>query len=491
MKILINNEEVLCDKNITISEEMLNTSSVILNNVYPKSWEQDKDYVSRFYFPKDYSKCKIMDDEDNLLFCGVVKNTGNISLNPRDPHFCNLQVLDFKDFLSIGETLEFVIDNKTILEAIQMVVDSVSEYGVILGNINLLDDTQIINAYSTLNKTAYDVFQYIADITQSRWTTRMIDDDTIAVDFYDPTLMPTGTSISYTSTWFENNKIIDMSFSYSTKDYRNKQIMLSDKVFADIDYTELLYADGETTKYNTSTAIGKIVSLYVDDVEKSFATTSEKEIGITADFYYSVDSTEFESDEVLESGSEILITYTPIVYGRQVITNGSEIDRIEGLIDRKSEISRYESRNDVISSGELYKVGQSYIKYKGLAEITLKVQSYKNIWNIGEVVSFTSPITELNQTYMVKSKETQYIATIDTIFYTYELSSSYNSETEINYFDNQRAKSTGNISSGEFILRNYDITNESNIIFDNLTITELAVVGDNILNSTLESPLNN
>ena len=59
MKILINNEEVLCDKDFTIQEEMLNTPSVILNNVYPKSWETTKDYTTNFYHPDDYSKCLI------------------------------------------------------------------------------------------------------------------------------------------------------------------------------------------------------------------------------------------------------------------------------------------------------------------------------------------------------------------------------------------------------------------------------------------------
>ena len=71
LKMLINNEEVVCNKEFTITEEMLTTSSTILNNCYPKSWENDKNYVSRFYYPKDYSKCKIYKD-DVLVFCGVV-----------------------------------------------------------------------------------------------------------------------------------------------------------------------------------------------------------------------------------------------------------------------------------------------------------------------------------------------------------------------------------------------------------------------------------
>ena len=53
MKIYIDNVEILCDKNFTIKEEMLNTSSVILNNVYPKSWENSKDYTTNFYYPPD------------------------------------------------------------------------------------------------------------------------------------------------------------------------------------------------------------------------------------------------------------------------------------------------------------------------------------------------------------------------------------------------------------------------------------------------------
>ena len=51
MKMYIDGTEVLCDKNITITEEMLSTPSVILNYVFPKSWDDDKDYTSQFYFP--------------------------------------------------------------------------------------------------------------------------------------------------------------------------------------------------------------------------------------------------------------------------------------------------------------------------------------------------------------------------------------------------------------------------------------------------------
>lgn len=490
VQIFINDEEVLCDKNLTIEEQMLSTSSIILNNVYPKYWENDKDFVSRFYYPKDFSLCKILKDNE-LIFAGLIKNTGNISLNPRYPHYCSVQVLSFSDFLSTGDTLDFVISEKTVIEAIQMVIDTVSEYGFVLGNVDIIGGDDVIGAYSTLNKTAYDVFQYLADITQSRWTTRMVDEDTIAIDFYDPSLMPQGTEIDYTNEWFEQYNINDMTFNYGTYDYRNKQIMLSDEVYGDIDYTETIIADGYNKTYLTSSNIASMISILVNGVEVTFATKDDEEYGVEADFYYSAGKNEIESNNVYASGTVITVAYTPLVLGRQVIYNNAEVSRITNQLNRRGVIARYENRNDVLSSDELVQIGQSYIKYKGYPEINLTIETQNNIWNIGQTVYFNAPIQELNTDYMVKSKKTLIIPTTNKVFYTYTLTSSFNSENEINYFDNQRSKNTGNISSGEYITRNIDIENVANIIFSDLSVTEVSVSGDNVLDSVLDSPFNN
>ena len=94
---------------------------------------------------------------------------------------------------------------------------------------------------------------------------------------------------------------------------------------------------------------------------------------------------------------------------------------------------------------------------------------------------------------MVKKKTIRYIVTgtQKVLFYTFEMSSSYNSEQAINYFDNQRAKTFGNIGTGEYIARNIDIENSANIIFYDTTIAEITTVGDNILDCVLDSPINN
>ena len=81
LKITVNNEEVVCSNNISIKEEMLSTSSTILKNCYPKSWELDKDYVSRYYFPKDYSKCKITDYVYHPEVIGTRVSGTNFTIN--------------------------------------------------------------------------------------------------------------------------------------------------------------------------------------------------------------------------------------------------------------------------------------------------------------------------------------------------------------------------------------------------------------------------
>ena len=489
MTITIDGIEVLCSNDFTINQEMLNTPSVILNNVYPKSWETDKDYTSRFYHPEDYSQCLIKDENNNLLFCGVVKNSGQISLNPRYPHYSTLQILDYKTFLSEGETLDIVIADKTILEAINQIIDIIAPYGFELGTVSILNENDIIGAYSTKDKTAYDVFNYIADITQSRWTTRVTGVGKVAIDFYDPTLMTKGTAIDYTTTWFKNNLIDDISYNYGTWDYRNKQVMTSRQVYGSIPQSQIIRYDGYAEQLMTEFPIGSITSIYVNGVGRPFSTNDEKNIGLTADFYYTPGNNYFEKSMSISVGSEIVITYTPLVEGRQVVTNSNEISRVASATGVKGVVARYENRNDAITSDELQKIGQSYIKYKGVPEIRLTVKTRSNLWNVGQRVEFNAPITELDTEYMVKRKQINYVVTAGIIFYTFELCSSFNSESSINYFDNQRAKANGNIAEGEYISRNVDLESKADIIFYDTTTSTITITGNNELEGSLEMVL--
>ena len=429
----------------------------------------------------------------DVLFAGIVKNTGDISLNPRYPHYCNLQILDYKTFLSESNTLDFVIANKTVKEAINMVVNAVASYGFVVGEINISGADDIIGAYSTLNKSAYDVLQYLANISGSRWRARYVDSSTMAIDFYDPDTLPQAEDIEYTKEYWENNNIVDMTFNYGTRDYRNKQILLSDEVYANINYDETLISNGYSNTFTVQNNIGLVVSVIVNNEEKTIGTNNDKQMGIDADFYYTPGKNIIESNMIYPASTLIHLTYQPLVKGRQIVYNNSEVDRISRQTDTEGVIARYETRNDILSSDELEKIAQTYIEYKGKAEVilTLKTQN-KDLYNIGEVVYFNAPIDELKQNYMVKTKQIEYVVINDIInlFYIYEMTSSFNSEKAINYFDNQRNKASGNIADGESITRNIDIETEVGIIWTEGSVSSasVTVTGDNLLNSALNSP---
>lgn len=489
IKFYIANEEITCSNKITINEEMLATSSTILNNCYPISWEKDKDYISRFYLPRDYSRCEIY-DEDDLIFCGVVKNTGNISLNPRYPKYADLQILDYKTFLSEGDTLEFVISNKTIKEAIEIVTNAIRDYGFIVGNIKLKNADEIIGAYSTLDKSPYDLYQYFSEITGSVWYTRRIDDKTIAIDFYDSESLPKAEDIKYTKEYFEKNEILnDISISYSTSDYRNKQIIKSKQVYSNIISYEQKISDGYSNEFNIEKPIGVLKSIKVNNEIKTFATNNEKEFGLSADFYYSVGEAKITSENIYSLGTTITIEYCAIIPGREIAYNNLEINRISEQLGINGVISRYEDRNDVLYSEQLNTIAKNYIKFKGTPDFTLTISTTrKNLFHIGQQVYFDAPIEILKNNYMVKSKSIEiYISgNQQKIFYTYKLSSNFNAETSINFFDNQRRKGNGNISQGEYISRNIDVENTANIIFSDLKINEIAIENNNSLESPLE-----
>ena len=427
-----------------------------------------------------------------LLFAGIVKNSGNMVLNPRKPHYCSLQILDYSTLLSESDTLDYVINNKTIPEAIEQVIDSISSYGFVIGNINIKDTTSIIGAYSTLDKTPYDVFEYLSEISQSVWFTRMIDENTIAIDFYDVDYLPQNDDIEYTREYFNENKINNIEYDYSTNDYRNKQIIKSSQVYGNVDYVETIIANGYDKTFSTSSNIGFINSITVNGIEKTIGTEIDKGIGIEADFYYEAGKNTFENNEndFYSAGTQITINYTPLIKGRELISNNSEILRINNQTQRKGTITRYENRDDILSADELNKVAQSYLKTYSNSEIVLKIDSSIDFLTLGSRIFFNAPLDDLKKEYLVKKKNTyiKQAGEFSLINYEYELSSTFNLNNEINYFDNQRRKSEGNISSGEYITRNVDVEETANIIWDNLTITEVTPIGDNVLNSPLNSP---
>ena len=488
-QVFIADEEVVFEANFSLKEEFMNPSSIELYKVYPKSWKGTNKLLKSYYFPSDYSRCKILRDGE-LYFTGIVKNTADMELNPFKPHYCSVQILDPSTLLSEGTTLDYVITRKTISQAINQVIDSISDYGFVAGNITIpAEKDTLIGAYSTVDKAPFDVFQYLSLISGTRWGTHMIDENTTAIDFFSPDLLDNLGTISINEKYCNQNHIEDILYDYSTTDYRNKQIITSDSVYAEINQIETVYSDGYNKDFSTEQAIGNIISISVDGENKTFVTEAQKNAGYTADFYYTPSESGFSASDIYSNSTEIIIEYVPMVRGREVSINSTEIERISTNLERNGEIARYENRSDITSSDELQAVGRTYIKYKGMPEINLTIKSTNNFLQLGGKYVLESPLQDINGSYLVKTKTTDIIQSgnFQHIHYTYELTNSFDTENELNYFDNQRSKNSGNISDGEYVERNVDINSNCNVIFENLVIQE--ITSSSVLDCMLDSPL--
>lgn len=589
MKVYINDEEVVCNSTLQVRNELSKPNSVILNNVYPKTWEQDRDYVSRFYMPKDYSSVRIENERistkeydlssnvrtlngrlvmngtkienrpndrkinyvrvvpgytykvtiknshpdtyfalyesdslkinepttilanvppqtrntytitptkeyllanlyngyyqcneiesilvsvtDNLIFSGIIKNSGNIALNPRFPHYSTLQAIDYSTLLSEGESLNYVLEEMTISEAIKKLVTD--QKGFMVGEILIDDET--LAPYNCNEKTTYDVLEYLAEITGAKWFTKAICKDIVLVYFYMPSQLPENDPIEYNQDYFTQNNIDDISYSYNVKDYRNKQAIVNSECKASIPQVEVVSYNG--SQIITTYPVYEVESIKSGSRTYRVASQVQKQAGISANFYYQYNSNVIEGGEIA-TGTILEVTYYPVVQAREVAYNMTEIDRISDTTNRNGTISRYEKRTDTKNEEALSQIAKTYIDYKGIPEVILTIKTHDiDIFELGTQVLFNGPLDDLRTRYLVRSKQVDMIVT-DTqqlVFYTYELSSSFNDETAINFFDNQRRKLEGNLSDNDYISRFIDIPSQTNIIFYGATITPVTI----------------
>lgn len=487
----INRQEVVCNKEIAVVENLLNCNSTELYNCYPLSWEQDKDYVSKFYFPKDYSKFE-MTINGNVAFRGVVKRNKPLNLSPFQPHWTSLQVLDFKTFLSEGNQLNFVLKDVTIQEAIERIVNEYSGYNFVVGNINIGNKAEEkIKNYNCNEKTPYDCLNYIADLTQSVWVTRY-DQSNIAIDFYSYDNLPNGNHILYDKTFFKDNSIVNINYMFNSDDYRNVQIVTANEVQSTVIIENNFIVNGIEETFIVDEPIAEIESITLAGNPLTYGT---KITDVDFDVYYEYGSKEITLAKNNIAGTKLVISYYPVIDGRQKMKNPLEIYRISAQNTNIGEIARYEKRDEAYTSQELGQIAQSYLYYKGKQAVTLEIQTLNNdIWNIGDTCYFDNnnidDLKDLAGNYIVKTKTIKIIQNnankTAQIFYIYELINNFNFESAINFFDNQRAKNIGNINDGEFINRYIDFENNINIIFSGYTTEELIIEAGNELEAELD-----
>ena len=474
----IDNEEVVCDKEIQVSEQLLNTNSTVLYNCYPLAWELDKDYVSRFYFPKDYSKFE-MTVNGETKFRGVIKRSAPVNLSPFEPHWTKLQVLDYKTFLSEGNQLNFVLKDVTISQAVTRILQAYSGYNFIVGNLNIGNKAnEVIKNYNCNEKTPYDCLNYIADLTQSIWVTRY-DNNNIAVDFYSYDNLPNGNHILYDKEYFRENSIISIKHSFDSDDYRNVQIVKADDVQSTVAIENDFIVNGveETFLLEEPVAVIQSITLAGNTI-----TYGVRENDVNFDAYYKYGSNELTLEKNNIAGTTLKVIYYPVVDGRQKLKNTVEINRIAEQNGNIGEIARYEKRDEAFTSQELGQIAQSYLYYKGRPEIDLEVRTINNdMWNVGDTCYFDNndieDLIDLVGNYIVKSKTIQIIQNnADNkaqVFYEYILVNNFNFESAINFFDNQRAKMVGNIKDGDFINRYIDFEESVNIVFNGFILEDL------------------
>lgn len=298
LKMTIDGEEVVSKNNFTIKEEMLSPSSTILNNTYPKTWEDDKDYTSRFYYPKDYAKLDIQ----------------NFSITPEEA----------------GTTID-IIGSATLTD-----VDTTKESRVL----RLLGQTSqtgtptpsspipinVVSGDNEINICGKNLFVPTlkvddTNISATRCTVSLSGDEytfsATGTDMYFGNIVASGTSYQNVfGTLYDVEDITNLVFKPTNTDFDKNYVCFYDKNKVSLGFNQINNSTGLITPVTNTKYIGFRIGKGASVSGTSYSTKFQLEKGSTATTYEPYIGNTYP----LYLGVENLFSGT--LYNTQVASNG-------------------------------------------------------------------------------------------------------------------------------------------------------------------------
>ena len=124
--------------------------------------------------------------------------------------------------------IKFYNDNFTMIDKENhgnvkfiMIIDSIKKQEEAKENakdiINASDTLlEIVNGILDISKIEAGKIEIIDSKYNAKKLFELEDEDTLYIDFYDPTLLPQGKTIEYTNEWACDNNLVDLTFNYGT-----------------------------------------------------------------------------------------------------------------------------------------------------------------------------------------------------------------------------------------------------------------------------------
>lgn len=478
IRLFINKKEMDFNTEITFSDHTSNFSSITFNNVIPK----DKNNVNEIFKIHDYGTEFSIGEVyigSELVFFGIVYATGRLVFEKYQPKTKSIQIVDFRKWLSLKKPVNTVFSKIEPALLVTKLVEKLNEPRIIVGRLSFSDDS-IINSYSTVDKTPYQVLkEVIAKETDSLLYFEITPDNKISINYKsnNDLLLEEKILVDLTNNdFFEKYKVTKTELETNIDNYANIIKYESENIISNITTVEdLIIGNSESiTLLNDIGTILKTQETYLyKNTEKIIPVIINEKQYVTGMYYDILYTTAKNSVKVnkkyVNNNYALHLSYKAKTKNSIQLINWEERVKVAELSNTAGDVFKYEKTNDISDLNDLLRLCQGDLNISSLITKKFFIESEIPIWNVGQTAFIKTNNPTIDGVYLVISANGYILANTDNNNnnytlprFTYELINSKNANTLVNQFDNQSYKTNAFID--DFVLIETTDTIDDNVI---------------------------
>lgn len=498
-KLKINGTEYIASNIISGVFHIYNKSQITLKDVWYKDNRNRTENSLKF---PEFSLVELYYGDD-LAFFGVNKIQKGGSLSPFNRKDLTMTVIDFKEWLN-NKPMDFPIYNKSPEWVVNKVISTLGEKRIIVGKI-YFSKTENIKAYSAKTKNAYDILRMIEKKTQSILQIVPNAAGQLVVNFFtkdSAKINKAGIQLDLSTQkqaldFYEKYDLTRFDWEEDLVKFANQVRVESERALSETMISLSFNLNNGDASLTLLKPVGKIeksnVKLYEADgttlIRKLVVVSKdEADKGKLFDLAYSQNSNTITIGQRLIGKNQVVkFQYFPIVKLEYEMTNLASQQKIASYSGTNGILFRSERHNDETSPADLIALGKGYLAKNSEPRISLKINSRKPIWDLGEHTKLDHYLEPfINGEYIIyKISINQVVDDISamTTSFQYELMSSLDFDEDLNKHDSQAYRSNPIYETSDITFdTRIDIQENLEIVVQNFACEELTV---NKINSFL------
>ncbi|TDV23509.1 hypothetical protein BCF59_0498 [Mycoplasmopsis mustelae] len=444
------------DANIRFSYHATNFSKIIINNVIHKTLlDEGTHFLDNNINNIDTFSIATLYSNGKEIFTGIVNSSGRYSLSPWSIKDKSLEIVDPRLWLSKRSPADISFENDSPFRALHKYIRALDEAKIKVGSVSF-SNLDPITAYDTTSKSPYSVLK---DVIASRTRSFLYfsqDNGNLLINYKSDADFQKGASVvEITPETWKNLKITDLQMDENIDNYFNTYRLESENVVSTQYNQEYFLLSNSISSVwlvenfsklpeNSTELLNYYYSIDepLNKKQLNIISKQEKTSGNDYHLYYQDGRNELVINPKWERENlGLVVSYVPVGKYSVTLSNQSEVNRIHNLNNFNGDVYKYERSNDLSSFDDLYTHADNSLKLNSFIRYDMSIQTNQPFLELGDIVSLNLPnAPKFNGRYICIGFDGSIKGKSGFIEITYQLRNGLNSDTLLNFYDNQDYK---------------------------------------------------